>query len=338
MSIKLSNLDALKNKKCLLAFSHGVDSTALFYLLNELGLEFDLAFVNYKTRAASDLEEASAKELCLKFNKKIYIKTAPLDLKNGSNFEKTARDIRHSFFDEICIKFGYNSLIFAHQLNDCLEWFFMQLSKGAGIANLCGFEPLETKMAKFENIKKQISVARPLINISRNEILNFLNERDIKYFTDISNCDIKFKRNYIRTKFSDAFINEFSSGVAKSFEFLRNDKKMLLGEFIYDDGEFFIVKKSENSINLIDKAAKRLGVLMSQKSRLLCQKSDCVMSHKICIASNDTHYFISPLNKQKMDKKFKEECRILKIPPLIRPYLYSHRSLVDLFRPYKLLS
>lgn len=80
MSIKLSNLDALKNKKCLLAFSHGVDSTALFYLLNELGLEFDLAFVNYKTRAASDLEEASAKELCLKFNKKIYIKTAPLDL------------------------------------------------------------------------------------------------------------------------------------------------------------------------------------------------------------------------------------------------------------------
>ena len=54
------NLEPLKDKKALLAFSHGVDSTALFYLLVKAGVSFDCAMVNYQTRPSSNTEEQSA--------------------------------------------------------------------------------------------------------------------------------------------------------------------------------------------------------------------------------------------------------------------------------------
>ena len=57
----------------LLAFSHGIDSTALFYILEEAGIKFDLAMVDYNVREQSKSEIKSAKELADKFGKKIYI-------------------------------------------------------------------------------------------------------------------------------------------------------------------------------------------------------------------------------------------------------------------------
>ncbi|MDY4860343.1 MAG: ATP-binding protein, partial [Campylobacter sp.] len=70
--INLEFLSELRGKKLLLAFSHGSDSTALFYLLLQANISFDCALFNYKTRANSDLEEASAKELCESFGKRFF--------------------------------------------------------------------------------------------------------------------------------------------------------------------------------------------------------------------------------------------------------------------------
>ena len=85
----------------LLAFSHGIDSTALFYILDEAGIKFDLAMVDYNVREQSKNEIKSAKELADKFGKKIYTKSVFLD---KSNFEKNAREVRYEFFGEICQK------------------------------------------------------------------------------------------------------------------------------------------------------------------------------------------------------------------------------------------
>ena len=312
-------LDFLRDRKNLLAFSHGSDSTALFYTLLNLGVKFDCAFVNYKTRENSDLEEISAKELCEKFGVNLFIKTASLDLQNSSNFENQARKIRYDFFDEICAKFGYENLITAHQLNDKFEWFLMQLGRGAGLANLLGFEKIENRT--------NFTLVRPFFNISKTQILEFLSENKIKFFNDISNENTKFKRNFIRSEFSDKFMARYESGIKKSMQFLGDDKKAILGEFVYSDDEFFIVKKDKFALNLIDKACKILGVVLSQKTRQECEKSDCVVSHKIAVASNKKYYFIAPYIKTKMDKKFKEKCRVLKIPPLIRGYLSINENL-----------
>ncbi len=139
------NLDfsVIKNQKNLLAFSAGVDSVALFFLLLEQNISFDIAIVDYNLRAQSKDEISYAKELALKYNKTIFIKD--VNLENNSNFEKIARDIRYSFFKEIILNEKYENLITAHQLNDKLEWFLMQLSKGAGLVELIGFNEFEQK-------------------------------------------------------------------------------------------------------------------------------------------------------------------------------------------------
>ncbi len=75
MQIKDEILALLKRGKNLLAFSYGSDSSVLFYLLMQEKIDFDLVMINYKTRKNSDLEELKAKELALKFHKKIFHKT-----------------------------------------------------------------------------------------------------------------------------------------------------------------------------------------------------------------------------------------------------------------------
>ena len=69
--ISQNMLDRLSLGANLLAFSHGIDSTALFYILHETGVKFDLVIVDHNVREQSKFEVESAKELASKFGKKI---------------------------------------------------------------------------------------------------------------------------------------------------------------------------------------------------------------------------------------------------------------------------
>ncbi|HAC70801.1 MAG TPA: tRNA lysidine(34) synthetase TilS, partial [Arcobacter skirrowii] len=206
------NLDfsEIKSSKNLLAFSAGVDSTALFFLLLNSNIPFDIAIVDYNIREQSKEEVAHAKNLAKKFNKKIYKKD--IFLENLSNFEKQARDARYNFFEEIIKKNSYDFLITAHQLNDKFEWFLMQLSKGAGLIELLGMSEIEDK--------EFYKIYRPLLNFSKDELISYLENKNIKYFVDESNIDEKYKRNYFRNSFSNSFLKEFKEGVKSSFNFL----------------------------------------------------------------------------------------------------------------------
>ncbi|NLK67027.1 MAG: tRNA lysidine(34) synthetase TilS [Campylobacteraceae bacterium] len=314
-------LETLKSGKSLLAFSHGVDSTALFYLLLKENIEFDLAFVNYNTRASSKDEEESAKSLASKFNKNIYIKNLNFDL-NLSNFESLARSERYKFFDEICAKFNYKFLITAHQLNDMMEWFLMRLSKGSGLVNSIGMNAVDEK--------ENYTIVRPLLFTSRDKIQSFLDENTLKYFIDSSNLDTKFERNYIRANFSDKLISEFESGIKQSFKFLLKDRDILLSGEIINKNELYIIEKNENFLNLVDKVFKKFGVVMSQKQRVEAKK-DSVISGKVAISYRDNKIYIAPYKTPVMDKKFKEACRIQKVPRLLRGYIFLNQHLLKHF-------
>ena len=216
MQIKDEILALLKRGKNLLAFSYGSDSSALFYLLMREKIDFDLVMINYKTRKNSDLEELKAKELALKFHKKIFIEHAPWF---QNNFEKKARDFRYDFFEKICLEQDYNHLILAHHLNDQFEWFLMQLSRGAGLAEILGMQECEKR--------QNYTLLRPLLFVSKDEILLFLKENDIFYFDDESNENEKYFRNYIRKNFSNAFVSEFHQGLKRSFSYLGEERKKL---------------------------------------------------------------------------------------------------------------
>jgi len=210
-------LGRLSSGANLLAFSHGIDSTALFYILEEAGVKFDLAIVDHNVREQSKIEVESAKELASKFGKKIYIKSVNL---GKSNFEKNAREARYEFFGGICQKYGYENLILAHQFDDKFEWFLMQLGKGAGLKELFGMSELERR--------KHFWLVRPLLNLRKKELQNYLDERGLHYFVDETNLEGKLKRSFVRLNFSEPFLDEYFSGVKKSFEFLEADRQNLL--------------------------------------------------------------------------------------------------------------
>ena len=309
---------AIKNQKNLLAFSAGVDSCALFLLLLEQNISFDIAIVNYNVRIQAMQEVAYARELALKYNKQIFIRD--IKLENNSNFEKTARDIRYKFFEEIISENSYKNLITAHQLNDKLEWFLMQLSKGAGLVELIGFNEFEQK----NNYK----IYKPLLNITKDELENYLKMNNHKYFIDESNFDEKYKRNFFRHNFSNLFLQNFSSGVKKSFEYLQNDLNSLniQNEPIkkIEELEIFLNQKDDNlNIRTIDLSLKKRGVLLSsaQRNEILKQK-EITISHKINISILENYIWIAPNCSETIDKKSKEKYRTNKIPKNIRTYIF----------------
>ena len=300
----------------LLAFSAGVDSTALFFMLLEKNTPFDIAIVNYHKRKQSNEEVEYAKTLAKKYNKKIYIKDCYLD---DSNFEAKARECRYKFFEELAKKYGYTNLYLAHQLNDRLEWLLMQFSKGAGLKELISMPKIE---------KKEIfTIHRPLIEYSKEEILEYLHKNNIKYFVDKSNFDTKYKRNYFRKEFSDKFIKEFKDGVKRSFAYLEEDKQLLFKEDWEKNKDLYFFNKQTPQIDIkkVDLILKKLGYVLSkaQRDEILKNNFSLVIGGKIAIDSNKEKIYISPYKTPNMDKRFKEKMRILKIPPRVRGYIYE---------------
>ena len=318
-------LRRLKAGRNLLAFSHGVDSTALFYLLDEAGVKFDLAIVDYNVRAQSKDEVASARHLAVKFNKQIYVKSVRL---GASNFEHEARAARYEFFGQICREQGYENLILAHQFDDKFEWFLMQLGRGAGLSELLGMQELETR--------EDYAIARPLLGVRKCELERFLRERNLKYFTDETNLTDRFKRSFIRAKFSEPFLDEYFSGVKKSFEFLAADSLNLAPEISNPAHKIYFVKRGWGELRGVDQACKRLGLVLSSAQRNECARclekgSDCVLGGKVAVGVDEKFILATPYVKAAMDKKFKEACRTLKIPPINRGFLFAESTDFALF-------
>ncbi len=302
----------LKRRKNLLAFSAGVDSTALFFLLLESNIDFDIAIVDYNRRESSKEEIEYAKKLSKKYSKQIYIKSVKIET---GNFEKEARDIRYSFFEEIIEKEGYENLITAHQLNDRVEWFFMQFTKGAGVCELLGIKESENRGG--------YRVIRPLIKTSRERIYSYLAKNNILYFEDRSNENQKYRRNYFRHNFTNRLIEEFEKGIVTSFEFLSKDIDSLnLDIEIFNKKRLYVFKDIVNSIKIVDRIFKKEGILLSKKQKDEIESNkECVISHKLAISYEDGFVYIAPYLKVDMDKKTRDRYRRAKIPPKIRSYI-----------------
>ncbi len=311
------DLSPLKGKKNLLAFSAGVDSSALFFLLLENHIKFDIAIVNYGTREESDSEEAHAKALAKKHKLFCHSIKAPVF---HSHFEQQARDFRYEFFESLITIEGYDTLITAHQLNDQLEWLLMRLSKGAGLSELLGLEPV-TK-------KRHYALIRPLLAYSKEELLQYLQTNGHPYFVDESNADETYERNKFRKQFSDALIAEYKDGIQRSMEYLRKDKEVLESGFetIYSNKLLHVVKLHTPTakVKAADLTLKKLGYLLSSKQRQEIEKeSSLVIGGAWSIALQDDLLFIAPYLTADMPKKFKELCRVLNVPGKIRPYLFK---------------
>jgi tRNA(Ile)-lysidine synthase len=319
------DISKLKNKKNLLAFSAGVDSSALFFLLVRHNIHFDIAIVDYGTREQSKEEVKHAKALARKHKLFCHTIQAP---KFESHFEQKARDFCYEFFESLIQIEGYDNLLTAHQLDDQLEWLLMRLSKGAGLSELLGLKILTQK----ENYQ----LIRPLLSHSKASLLEYLKQHHYPYFIDASNSDTKYERNLFRHKFSSALMEEYSEGIARSFEYLQEDKKQLEEGFetLYKEKKLSIIKihQEKSSVKACDITLKTLGYLLtaSQRQEIAKEKS-LVIGGLWAIEQQEDLLYIAPYKDTPMPKAFKEACRIAKIPNKIRSYIFEEEININNF-------
>ncbi|MCO4845954.1 MAG: tRNA lysidine(34) synthetase TilS [Sulfurovum sp.] len=307
----------LKGKKNLLAFSAGVDSTALFFLLLEHNIPFDIALVNYGTRDNSDVEESHAKALAKQYHLTCHTIKAP---SFTAHFEQNARNFRYDFFKKLIEAQHYDTLLTAHQLNDQLEWLLMRLTKGAGVSELIGLE----EVSKRENY----TLVRPLLKYSKEELLTYLQHNKYPYFVDESNSDEKYERNLFRKHFSDPLISEYKEGIKRSFDYLKADKKQIEANFAYIYAQKGLRVIKLHTLHAKAKAAdltlKELGYLLSASQRKEVENEESlVIGGKWAVSLQDDLLYIAPYLTTDMPKKFKEACRVLKIPSKIRAYCFE---------------
>ncbi|WP_353661851.1 tRNA lysidine(34) synthetase TilS [Hydrogenimonas sp. SS33] len=334
--LESSTLPPLLEGRNLLAFSGGVDSTALYHLLKERNIPFDIALVNYRTRPQSDEEAAYAETLAARDGKRLHLHTAKIGKKD---FEHRARRERYAFFERLIQTHGYDTLITAHQLDDLLEWHLMQLCKGAGCAELVGMRPLEereianreTEIGKGE--ARSYRLVRPLLLTPKERLLAYLKARGIRYYVDESNYDETYTRNRFRQQAAKFLMEESPEGIARSFRYMLEDAGTLAAspEILFRHGELTLFRHPKEETLLmrqIDRLLKRNGCLPSgAQKREILQKRDVVVAGTWAVVIEPERVWVAPYRRAVMPKPFRERCRKAKIPEKVRPYLFETEGL-----------
>lgn len=321
--MNLINLDHLRNKKNLLAFSGGTDSSALFHLLIKESISFDIAIVNYNTRETSVNETEYALKLAEEYNLTCYTKS--VNIVSTSNFEMNARNIRYVFFNSLILEHSYDNLITGHNLNDKMEWFLMQMTKGAGIKELFGMEPVSTK--DLLDTGRTYDIIRPLLSTSKDKILFYLKEKNIEHFFDESNKDEKYKRNYFRKHYVESLVSDFSIGIKRTFEILEEEVKSFNVDLVMIEAHTYIATDL-NFVLVADKLLKKNGYVMSGFERaILKDKKELVYRkyNKAYVLSyvDGKIYFTPFLKDIVVPKDFRDSMRIQRIPSKHRAYYFS---------------
>ncbi len=171
------------------AVSGGVDSVCLLVWLVKCGLNVTALHVNHGLRAAADVETEYVEKLCYQLNipSKIFYWT---DDKPLTGVEAAARAARYKFMTDWCRENSVKTLMLAHQADDQIETFLMNLGRGSGVFGLAA-------MAR-ESWRDGVQIVRPLLNIYRDELKKYCDENGIKYFCDEMNEDEQYTRVRIR--------------------------------------------------------------------------------------------------------------------------------------------
>ena len=216
----INELPFLFNNKILIATSSGVDSVVLCTLCNDLGLDFSIAHCNFSLRGEESDEDAKFAEALAKLlNVDFYLKkfnTISYKENSGLSTQMAARELRYKWFDDLLI--NYDCLLTAHHLDDQLETFLMNLSRGSGLGGLLGIPIMN---------KKKI---RPLLSFSKNQIVNYARENNISWREDSSNLSNDYLRNEIRNNVIPEFKKsapDLLKNFNKSLNYLKNSKSYI---------------------------------------------------------------------------------------------------------------
>ncbi|MBR5112192.1 MAG: tRNA lysidine(34) synthetase TilS [Clostridia bacterium] len=179
-------------EKIIVALSGGGDSVSLLHILLSLkdrySLDIEAAHVNHCIRGEdADADEAFVSALCEKLGVRLNVLRADVPAyakENGMTVEEAGRKIRYDYFRSLA---GEDGLVAtAHNLNDRIETFLFNYTRGATLKGLCSIPAVRD------------GIIRPLLNCSKDEILAYCENNGLDYVTDITNSDTAYSRNRIR--------------------------------------------------------------------------------------------------------------------------------------------
>ena len=244
MLLKLQNHLAqkfpfLKGKKLLLAISGGIDSMVLLNLLHHLKYTIAIAHCNFGLRGnESDGDEEFIKAECERY--KIPIHIQKFDTQQFAETYKlstqlAARKLRYDWFSILLKDNNYDYLLTAHHLDDSLETFLINLTRGSGLDGLVGIPEQNER------------IIRPLLLFSRQEIVNYAQENNVQWCEDSSNASDKYVRNKIRhdivpllKELNPSFLNSFQNTLdnLQQAQSLVDDASRIVYRKVVDDVDF----------------------------------------------------------------------------------------------------
>lgn len=187
--IEENNLFAL-NGKVLVALSGGADSVGLLRVLIDLGYTCECAHCNFHLRGEeSDRDEQFVCSLCQEHQIPLHVKhfeTESYAKEKQISIEMAARELRYAWFEELRNETKSMVIAVAHHRDDSVETFLLNLIRGTGINGLKGIQA------------KNGHIVRPLLETSRENILNYLDHLQQNYVTDSTNLQDEYMRNKIR--------------------------------------------------------------------------------------------------------------------------------------------
>ena len=180
--------------KYIVALSGGADSVSLLFVLKhlerELGISIEAAHCNFHLRGAESVrDEEFCKQLCERLSVPLHLihfdTQAYADLHRVS-IEMAARDLRYGYFENLRRDIEAQDICVAHHRDDSVETVLLNLVRGTGLRGLRGIQP------------RNGNIIRPLLSLSREDIVQYLGALGESYVTDSTNLHNDVKRNKIR--------------------------------------------------------------------------------------------------------------------------------------------
>ncbi len=195
------------------AVSGGADSICLLHVLAELAPRWALGLsvfhLNHQLRGEESRQDAAfARETAEKLGLKVFIREVDvgrLRALSGGNLEQAARQARRDFFRESIGSGLADRIALGHTLSDQAETVLFRLLRGSGPGGLAGILPVTSE-----------GLVRPLIDVRRAEVEQYLRDRNIPWREDSSNCDLAYARNRIRHELLPALVRDWNPALPEA--------------------------------------------------------------------------------------------------------------------------
>lgn len=271
----LNNELTLDNQVVVAAISGGPDSMALLQLLIEVrknkNFKIICAHVNHKLRIESEDEKVLVENFCIKNN--IIFEYMEINKYGTGNFHDQARQIRYDFFNQTVMKYNAKYLFTAHHGDDLIETILMRISRGSTLGGYSGFN----KLNKVNNYY----IVKPLIYVTKQQLLEYVEQNNIEYAIDKSNEKDVYTRNRYRKNILP-FLKEENINIHKKYlqfseELQKNE------EFIKEElNKILPVVLSNNKLNV--EKFKILNIVL--KERIIEKMLQYVYSNNISLINN----------------------------------------------------